>query len=80
MSVSSEDSARMIDLLDADHNGQISIDEFRRFVYLLPEAQACPLSVEPQMPSSFNATCIRVAHTAWILGMLPMPFARSALN
>jgi Ca2+-binding EF-hand superfamily protein len=42
MSVSNEDCAHMIDLLDIDHNGQISLDEFRRFVYLLPEAQAGP--------------------------------------
>ncbi len=39
MSVSLEDSASMVDLLDADRDGAISIDELRRFVYLLPEAQ-----------------------------------------
>lgn len=39
MSVSSEDAERMVALLDVDHNGQISLDEFRRFVYLLPESQ-----------------------------------------
>lgn len=38
MSVSNEDAERMVGLLDADHNGQISLDEFRRFVYLLPES------------------------------------------
>ncbi len=38
MSVSGEDSERMVGLLDANHNGQISLDEFRRFVYLLPES------------------------------------------
>ena len=39
MSVSAEDSAAMVDLLDLDHDGRISLDELRRFVYLLPEAQ-----------------------------------------
>lgn len=38
MSVSGEDSERMVGLLDIDNNGQISLDEFRRFVYLLPES------------------------------------------
>ena len=42
MSVSSEDAERMVELLDADHNGQISLDEFRRFVYLLPESLVSP--------------------------------------
>ena len=41
MSVSLEDSASMVDLLDANRDGAISIDELRRFVYLLPEAQVC---------------------------------------
>ena len=38
MSVSAEDSQHMIDMLDADRDNRISIDEFRRFVYLLPES------------------------------------------
>ena len=39
MSVSPDDAARMIELLDTDHDGQMSLDELRSFVYLLPEAQ-----------------------------------------
>ena len=38
MSVSAEDSQHMIDMLDVNHDNRISIDEFRRFVYLLPES------------------------------------------
>ncbi|CAL8462209.1 g1740 [Coccomyxa elongata] len=45
MSVSSEDAERMVGLLDADHNGQISLDEFRRFVYLLPESLVTPTNI-----------------------------------
>ena len=41
MSVTLEDSASMVDLLDANRDGAITIDELRRFVYLLPEAQVC---------------------------------------
>ena len=28
----------MIDMLDVDHDNRVSMDEFRRFVYLLPES------------------------------------------
>ncbi len=38
MSVSTEDSQHMIDMLDVDHDNRVSMDEFRRFVYLLPES------------------------------------------
>ena len=43
--MSPDDAARMVELLDADHDGLISLDELRSFVYLLPEAQvpASPL-------------------------------------
>lgn len=34
-----DDAARMISLLDADHNGLVSIEEFRSFAFLLPESQ-----------------------------------------
>ena len=36
--MSAEDSQHMIDMLDVNHDNRISIDEFRRFVYLLPES------------------------------------------
>ncbi|KAK9906889.1 hypothetical protein WJX75_009795 [Coccomyxa subellipsoidea] len=45
MSVSGEDSERMVGLLDIDNNGQISLDEFRRFVYLLPESLVTPTNI-----------------------------------
>lgn len=38
MSVSVEDSQHMIEMLDVNHDDRVSIDEFRRFVYLLPES------------------------------------------
>ena len=47
MSVSPDDAARMIELLDTDHDGQISLDELRSFVYLLPEAQVPALTSWP---------------------------------
>lgn len=68
MSVSAEDSAAMVDLLDTDHDGRISLDELRRFVYLLPEAQARPACAGAAWPvrmlheemylyfTSYNAT------------------------
>ena len=38
LSVSIEDSQHMIDMLDVNHDNRVSMDEFRRFVYLLPES------------------------------------------
>ena len=38
LSVSVEDSQHMIDMLDTNHDNRVSMDEFRRFVYLLPES------------------------------------------
>ena len=38
MSVSAEDSQHMINMLDVDHDNRVSMEEFRRFVYLLPES------------------------------------------
>ena len=35
-----EDAARMVSLLDADRDGLVSLYEFRRFAFLLPESQA----------------------------------------
>lgn len=65
MSVSSEDAERMVGLLDADHNGQISLDEFRRFVYLLPE------SLVPQPPLKLHLSAMklfRVPRMSWTYG------------
>ena len=38
MSVSVEDSQHMIEMLDVNHDDRVSMDVFRRFVYLLPES------------------------------------------
>ena len=42
LSVSIEDSQHMIDMLDVNHDNRVSMDEFRRFVYLLPESLVSP--------------------------------------
>lgn len=34
-----EDAKKMIDLLDRDHDGRVSFDEFQRYLCLLPAAQ-----------------------------------------
>ncbi|KAK9838222.1 hypothetical protein WJX84_010632 [Apatococcus fuscideae] len=34
-----EDAKKMIDLLDRDHDGRVSFDEFQRYICLLPAAQ-----------------------------------------
>ena len=63
MSVSAEDSQHMIDMLDVNHDNRIGIDEFRRFVYLLPESLVsfghfrCP-QIEPSLSGSFS--CFRL--------------------
>lgn len=63
MSVSAEDSQHMIDMLDVNHDNRISIDEFRRFVYLLPESlvsffhSRCP-QMQPSLSGPFS--CLRL--------------------
>ena len=72
LSVSVEDSQHMIDMLDVNHDNRVSMDEFRRFVYLLPESLvSLPAQLVHRRVSGLtDIRCASVCLPSWLFKML----------